>query len=120
MRTHAQVRVRASSLTLSQFIATGATMIIFYSTDSNDQHTQEVFKRWRDQYPDGYCINCRTQTDFMLHHASCVHMVFRENADVNLAENKKVCSLRREELEQWAVQNSDCPLRVCSDCLKNR
>jgi hypothetical protein len=90
----------------------GEGMKSFWNRDGEGQH--EAFLRWLDENPGGFFLNCRTASDMMLHRSPCPSQVFHE--DVNLARNRKVCSLDRDQLVSWAARKSSKSPRLCSIC----
>jgi len=85
----------------------------FWDRDGEGQH--DAFDAWRRENSGGFVINCRTATDMWLHRPDCPHFKFRPGTKVSLARNRKICSLDRGQLEQWAKKRGT--LKSCSGCL---
>jgi len=85
----------------------------FWDRDGEGQH--DAFDAWRRENSGGFVINCRTAADMWLHRPDCPHFKFRPGTKVSLARNRKICSLDRGQLEQWAKKRGT--LKSCSGCL---
>ena len=71
---------------------------------------------------EGFFINCKSKNDMMLHFVVCQHpgdaeWLCDDDGYHSLTKKMKVCSNNREELEQWARDNSTAKLKSCSDCV---
>jgi hypothetical protein len=89
-------------------------VIIFHDTQG-EKHT-DIFNYWREKNPVAFFINRKSQSDLMLHRASCDHLDFKEDEEVSLTRSMKICSTNRETLESWAQSNSQGRLSYCNDC----
>jgi hypothetical protein len=87
-------------------------MEIFHNSEGGGAH--ERFQKWLDENPGGFFVNCRAADDLMLHKSSCDHLIFNE--PVSLTAHRKVCSLDRRKLEEWAAEQSNKPLQFCRSC----
>ena len=84
----------------------------FRDTAGSSDH--DNFVRWMDENPNGFFLNYKSPSSFMLHRVHCDHLDFKEK--VSLTSNRKLCSTDREELETWAKERSAQKLRYCSNC----
>ncbi len=81
---------------------------------AKDDEASEKFETWFKENPEGFYINHRSANDLMLHRSSCHHIVFHRPK--RLAAHKKVCSLDRHVLEEYAAKDSNWQVQPCSSC----
>lgn len=87
--------------------------------DADGAQAHEAFQRWRQETPSGYFINCRSESDGMLHRAPCGHHGVTDTGPEawgSLTRHRKVCSVSLQELLAWAERTKMKPLQRCSTC----
>lgn len=83
--------------------------------DAEDSGAHEEFVKWIGENADGFYIHGRSADNMRLHRSTCYHASPDEQG--SLTKHRKVCSPDRTELEAWARNQSNKPLRVCRDCM---
>lgn len=86
-----------------------------------DIAAHDFFQKWRrENWDNGYFINCKSSSHLILHRVLCQHSGDGEwsSADTghSLTKFKKVCSTNVGELRHWAEQASQANLEFCKDC----
>lgn len=73
---------------------------------------------WLDDHPDGYLINCERNPKpnyLVLHRHSCPH--FDRAPGLHWTKDYiKICSSRRDDLEEWAVGTVGGDVTLCKAC----
>ena len=94
--------------------------------NTSDPQAHEKFRRWRVAHPDGYFLNIRGPRTMMLHRVGCPHLHYNGGEEYydgvttgNLAKNKKMCSLVKHELEDWA-KHTGATWTECQDCFPRK
>lgn len=86
--------------------------IIVYKDDD------QGFFDWLDYHPDGYLINCERSPKpnyLVLHRPSCPH--FDRAPSIHWTKDYiKICSARRDDLEEWAVGTVGGDVTLCKTC----
>lgn len=86
--------------------------IIVYKDDD------QGFFDWLDDHPDGYLINCERSPKpnyLVLHRPSCPH--FDRAPSIHWTKDYiKICSARRDDLEEWAVGTVGGDVTLCKTC----
>ncbi len=89
----------------------------FHDQLGDDQH--DKFQKWRAENSRGFVINRKTVTAGMVHRADCRHMgdfTWEADESLGLTVTEKICSADRDELSQWA-NNESVNLTICNDCM---
>ncbi len=89
----------------------------FADTDGVGSH--EAFQRWRQENPNGYVINCRSESDGMLHRVPCGHYGDTDTGPEawgSLTRHRKACSVSLQDLLEWAERKAMKPVQKCSSC----
>ena len=86
--------------------------------DADGSGAHEAFQRWRGENPSGYVVNCRSESECMLHLSPCGHYGDTDlGPEVwgSLTRHRKACSTDRQALLDWA---RDRPMAIseCSSC----
>jgi hypothetical protein len=71
------------------------------------------------KHDDGFFLNCKTTTVWMLHRSTCPHpggTDVKAHVWGSLTKKRKICSTNRTELEQRAREKGVHEFQVCSDC----
>jgi hypothetical protein len=89
--------------------------------DQTDIAAHDLFQKWRrENWDNGYFINCKSGSHLILHRVHCQHPGDGEwsssEAGHSLTTFKKVCSTNVRELCQWAEKASKANLEFCKDC----
>src|SRR5688572_16690103 len=77
------------------------------------QHSSYRFLIWRINYPESFVINIRGNS-LLLHLASYGHFEFKEHEKITFAPTR--ASFNKDEIEDWARDQSGKSYKVCSDC----
>lgn len=87
------------------------TVIVYKDDDQG-------FFDWLDDHADGYLINCERSPKpnyLVLHRPSCPH--FDRAPCIHWTKDYiKICSARRDDLEEWAVGTVDGDVTLCKTC----
>jgi hypothetical protein len=89
-------------------------MILEFS-DEADQDASKKFQRWRRAHPEGFFINRKSRTAYLLHSTLCPHLGWGADASESPTRKRKTCSRSIAELEAWALAQN-LPIRRCQDC----
>lgn len=87
----------------------------FHDKLQSDAHRQ--FQQWRRDHRNGFFLNAKTRTKFVLHHVGCdnhhgdAYWQTQEGVET-LTAKLKVCSELRQELRNWAKEHGG----IVSDC----
>ena len=79
-----------------------------------DTQAHSNFVKWIQASPEGYVINYKGR-DSMLHRATCSQFLPYEGVDQ--ANNPKLCSLDKRQLEVWAEKQENSALVPCQRCM---
>lgn len=76
----------------------------------------QAFTDWKERHPEGIVINWKTQSEPMLHRASCGHMVFKSDDNVSLTKHQKDCFQNKREYDEWSAKYQVKGLTFCKTC----
>ncbi len=92
-------------------------IIEFHDTANTSAH--DDFQTWRATNPNGFFINCKTKTKWLLHRVACGHPGGTDwglETGHSLTVTRKLCSDNADELLQLAFSNQSVSLTFCYHC----
>lgn len=96
-------------------------MEIFHSKIIENAH--DALQKWRSLNEDGFVLNWRSPNNFTLHRVHCPHLgdTYWEPAEGtkgwgDMGKTKKICSMNKQELEQYAREEGTVELKYCKRC----
>lgn len=81
------------------------------------ENDETGYLQWVNENPDGFVINSPKQPGSfpeMLHRASCAHITTDRHTNYTTTSFKKICSLDRQELVEWAKTSDN--FQECQSC----
>jgi hypothetical protein len=75
------------------------------------------FLHWLDAHPTGFVLNCYRKPSasyLQLHRTTC--RTLRGLANYAGGDYRKVCSVHRNEIEQWASERTGGAVTLCGTC----
>jgi hypothetical protein len=77
------------------------------------------YLRWIENNPNGFVVNCHKRPYpkyLILHHATCLTISTPANTNWTTTNYMKICSLDRNELQNWAQNKIHGRLHLCKIC----
>jgi hypothetical protein len=91
---------------------------IFHDDLDNEAHSS--FQTWRRNNPDGFFINCKGMSSWMVHRSDCTHFGNmewdRRDFEKSLTKLRKACSADYQALIKWVKQDGQADVTPCNDC----
>ena len=81
----------------------------------------ESYKSFRREHPTAYVVNTNSHPTpgyLVLHSATCATLQWPEDKGLVLTAYRKICSERREDLDDWAKTDVGGSLSPCGSCMK--
>jgi len=85
----------------------------------NFQEQDGEFRKWCEQYSNGFYLTQKSHSKFVLHKADC-HHAGSLSIGSSPTKHAKYCSLDREELVRWGSSEGREIVKICGSCLNPR